>query len=505
MFYLIFSWISSFIQLVALFLLVYSLFRAIHYFWNLYHSLQYDSTCKDPLPGGGMGWPIIGETFQLILKGSKFYEERFKKHGKIFKTHVLGKPIIRVYGAENLQKIFQLENEILAPSLPTSTRSLLGQHAISGMFGTLHAVARKRIMEAFRHSALESYVPSIQKQIDETLENWCSKEKVTVYPEMRELIFRVNGSTLCGFNYSKTEILSLTETFKVFSDNIFCLPINIPGSGLNKGMKAREILLERIGASVRKKRESDSLEDRTALRLLMEYMDETKDDVDDKIIKDVVLELLFASFSTTSSAATTLLMNLSRHPEVVARIKQELEESGLYSLDNVHGLSLAEINSLKYTAAVVRESLRLTPPVGGGFRKVLQTFTLEGKQIPKGWTLLWSIRETMGYSSYYDNVDQFYPDRFINNEKEYKVISNRYNYCVFGGGPRSCIGKHLAILFLKILTIELTRKCNWRLLTTDLKIALLPVPHPKNGLPVKFMRNNQEKQETKIESTKKID
>ncbi|XP_033126480.1 cytochrome P450 26B1-like [Anneissia japonica] len=478
---------SASVHLMSVLLVLYFLLCAIKYIWNIYHNMQYDKTFQAPLPDGNMGWPIIGETIQLILKGSNFYEERFQKHGKLFKTHILGKPVIRVYGAENLQKIFQLENEILSPSLPHSTRSLLGEHALSSAFGARHTTMRKRALTAFRHSALASYVSSIQTQIDETLEDWCAREFVLVYPEMGELIFRVGGVTLCGFNYSKKDIMSLTKTFKVFMDNIFSLPINIPGSGLNKGMKARKILLERIETSIRSKRDTDSSEDQNALRFLMECLDDT---TDYDQIKDLALELLFASFATTSSAATTLVLNLSRNPEVVARIKEELKESALHSSDDSLQLKLKDIHNLKYVSAVVTETLRITPPVGGGFRKVLQTFTLEGKQIPKDWTLVWSIRETMAYSSYYTNTHEFNPDRFMTDDKDEKFTQNRYNYCVFGGGPRSCIGKQFAILFLKVFTIELIRKCSWGIQAEDkLKMGFLPVPHPKNGLPVKFMPN----------------
>ena len=105
---------------------------------------------------------------------------------------------------------------------------------------------------------------------------------------------------------------------------------------------------------------------------------------------------------------------------------------------------------------------------------------LQGFQIPKGWTVVFSIRETHENTDLFSNGDQFNPDRWETIKDE------RFNYLPFGGGRRSCPGQEFAILVLKIFAIELSRNCTWKLLNESAQMRYLPVPHPVDGLPVTF-------------------
>lgn len=91
------------------------------------------------------------------------------------------------------------------------------------------------------------------------------------------------------------------------------------------------------------------------------------------------MELIFAAHSTTASAATSLVLQLLLHPEVVQRLRLELEAQNLTSSSRlrVPDVSLEQLSQLAYLDRVIREVLRLLPPVSGGYRTVLQTFELE--------------------------------------------------------------------------------------------------------------------------------
>lgn len=104
------------------------------------------------------------------------------------------------------------------------------------------------------------------------------------------------------------------------------------------------------------------------------------------------MELIFAAHSTTASASTSLVLQLLRHPAVVERARAELEAEGLDPLAGVVGagppgqelrpnqvpaLSLDKLSRLRYIDCVVKEVLRVLPPVSGGYRTALQTFELD--------------------------------------------------------------------------------------------------------------------------------
>lgn len=98
---------------------------------------------------------------------------------------------------------------------------------------------------------------------------------------------------------------------------------------------------------------------------------------------------------------------------------------------------------------------------------------------------MYSIRDTHDTAPVFKDVDVFDPERFGQGRSEDK--EGRFHYLPFGGGVRTCLGKHLAKLFLKALAIELASTSRFELATrTFPKITLVPVVHPVDGLKVKF-------------------
>lgn len=107
------------------------------------------------------------------------------------------------------------------------------------------------------------------------------------------------------------------------------------------------------------------------------------------------MELLFAAFFTTASASTSLVLLLLQHPAAIAKIQQELAAQGLGSTCSCGpaaagdgtgpwpdcscepDLSLTALGRLRYVDCVVKEVLRLLPPVSGGYRTALRTFELD--------------------------------------------------------------------------------------------------------------------------------
>ncbi len=80
------------------------------------------------------------ETFR---QGSNFHISRRERHGNVFKTHLLGKPVIRVTGAENIRKILLGEHSLVCTQWPQSTRIILGPNTLVNSIGDLHKRKRK--------------------------------------------------------------------------------------------------------------------------------------------------------------------------------------------------------------------------------------------------------------------------------------------------------------------------------------------------------------------------
>lgn len=250
-------------------------------------------------------------------------------------------------------------------------------------------------------------------------------------------------------------------------------------------------------------------------------------------LKETAVELIFAAHSTTASASTSLVMQLLRHPAVVEKARVELEAEDLgyeshsshipsgvttetegdaadeettYLLNrgcpnwrdggafpqpqsHIPYLSLDKLSQLRFLDCVVKEVLRFLPPVSGGYRTALQTFELDGYQIPKGWSVMYSIRDTHETAAAFQSPEMFDPDRFGLDRDECR--SARFSYVPFGGGVRSCVGKELAQIILKTLAVELIGTCKWTLATENFpKMQTVPIVHPVNGLHVRFAYNH---------------
>ncbi|NWT10566.1 CP26B protein, partial [Vireo altiloquus] len=341
----------------------------------------------------------------------------------------------------------------------------------------------------FSHEALESYLPKIQLVIKDTLRAWSSNpEPINVYHEAQKLTFRMAIRVLLGFRIPDEELGRLFEVYQQFVENVFSLPMDLPFSGYRRGIRARETLQKGLEKAIQEKLQNTQGKDYAdALDILIESGKEHGKELTMQELKDGTLELIFAAYATTASASTSLIMQLLKHPRVLEKLREELRSKGILHNGCIceGSLRLDNINGLHYLDCVIKEVLRLFTPISGGYRTVLQTFELDGFQIPKGWSVMYSIRDTHDTAPVFKDVDVFDPDRFGQGRSEDK--DGRFHYLPFGGGVRTCLGKHLAKLFLKALAIELASTSHFELATrTFPKITLVPVVHPVDGLKVKF-------------------
>ncbi|KFP07157.1 Cytochrome P450 26A1 [Calypte anna] len=425
------------------FLLPLLLFLAAVKLWDLYCVSGRDPSCPLPLPPGTMGLPFFGETLQMVLQRRKFLQMKRKKYGFIYKTHLFGRPTVRVMGAENVRHI------------------LLGEH---------------RLVSGVRPC----------------LERWLGAPEpcLLVYPEVKRLMFRIAMRILLGFQPRQANPdgeQQLVEAFEEMIRNLFSLPIDVPFSGLYRGLRARNVIHAKIEENIRAKMAHKEPEGgyKDVLQLLMEHTQGNGEQLNMQELKESATELLFGGHETTASAATSLVAFLGLHHDVLQKVRKELQVKGLLCSHNQEKqLDMEVLEQLKYTGCVIKETLRLSPPVPGGFRIALKTLELNGYQIPKGWNVIYSICDTHDVADLFTNKDEFNPDRFMSPSPE---DSSRFSFIPFGGGLRSCVGKEFAKVLLKIFTVELARSCDWQLLNGPPTMKTGPIVYPVDNLPTKFI------------------
>uniref|UniRef100_A0A3Q1KEU3 Cytochrome P450 26A1 n=1 Tax=Anabas testudineus TaxID=64144 RepID=A0A3Q1KEU3_ANATE len=458
--------------------------------WEIYMIRGRDPTCPSPLPPGSMGLPFIGETLQLILQRRKFLRMKRQKYGYIYRTHLFGNPTVRVTGADNVRQILLGEHKLVSVQWPASVRTILGSDTLSSVHGAQHKTKKKAILQAFSKEALELYIPVIQEEVRTAVTEWLARDScVLVYPEMKRLMFRIAMRILLGFELEqiKTDEQQLVEAFEEMIKNLFSLPIDVPFSGLYRGLKARNFIHSKIEENIKKKlQDSDrGTSHRDALQQLIDSSKKNGEPLSMQAIKESATELLFGGHETTASTATSLIMFLGLNPEAVDRLRQELMEKVIIQGIDIQNLNIESLQQLKYTGCVIKETLRINPPVPGGFRVALKTFKLNGYQIPKGWNVIYSICDTHDVAEIFPNKEDFQPERFMTKPL---ADSSRFQYIPFGGGSRMCVGKEFAKVLLKIFLVEVVTRCHWTLLNGPPTMKTAPTVYPVDNLPTKFTR-----------------
>uniref|UniRef100_A0A8C8R950 Cytochrome P450 family 26 subfamily C member 1 n=1 Tax=Pelusios castaneus TaxID=367368 RepID=A0A8C8R950_9SAUR len=481
------------------------LLAATRHLWTLRWTLSRDRGSALPLPKGSMGWPFLGETLHWLVQGSSFHSSRRERYGAVFKTHLLGKPVIRVSGAENVRRILLGEHSLVSTEWPQSTHILLGSNTLLGSAGELHRHRRKILAGVFSRAALESYIPGIQKVVKWELRGWCrAPGPITVYSSAKTLTFRIAARILLGLSLEEKQFKDLAKTFEQLVENLFSLPLNVPFSGLRKGIKARDMLHDYMEKAIMEKLQRKNMEGHSdALDFIINSAKEHGKEFTIQELKETAIELIFAAFFTTASASTSLILLLLKHPSAIEKIRQELVAHELnrpcHCLTPAVSpreqpctcqpeMNLEKLSRLRYLDCVIKEVLRVLPPVSGGYRTALQTFELDGYQIPKGWSVMYSIRDTHETAAVYQSApESFDPDRFGAARQEDSQGAGRFHYIPFGGGVRSCIGQELAKAVLKLLAIELVRTARWELATPDFPaMQTVPIVHPVDGLQLFF-------------------
>ena len=131
--------------------------------------------------------------------------------------------------------------------------------------------------------------------------------------------------------------------------------------------------MAKIESVIQKKQSEDTLDNSSVLNILMN--DKVNHSL--KEMKNICLEMLFAGHETTSSACCALVLQIAKHPGVIRRLQMELSELGLESQGSGNDLDIQTLNKMTYVNNVVKEVLRLAPPVGGGVRRALKTFEMD--------------------------------------------------------------------------------------------------------------------------------
>ncbi|MCS5691910.1 cytochrome P450 [Cyanobium sp. FGCU-6] len=414
-----------------------------------------------------------------FFRDPDFARRRFERYGDVFETTLLGQRTVFLRGAEAVADLFA-QAEAVEGWWPESVRVLLGPLSLANRNGADHRARRRVVGQLFTAAALKRYGPGIVALVNELCEELRSAgEAVTLAPRLRRFAFQVIATTVLGLEGADRE--SLFADFETWTRGLFAFPLALPGTPYASAIRARRRLLQRLAAVLERAQAAATAGAPLAaggLDLLAGGLDEAGLPLADADVVEQLLLLLFAGYETTASSLSCLLLTLLQHPAELAWLQEELvalpwpphpwEELAAY--DPVRAPRLD---------AVVKEVMRLTPPVGGFFRRTREPVSLAGVAVPADRVVQLSIAATHRHGAASEDLEAFRPQRHLGGGTTATLLP-------FGGGERVCLGKALAELEIRLLAVGVLRRLALTLEPgQDLTLAVIPSPAPKDGLRVR--------------------
>ncbi|KAK2647786.1 hypothetical protein Ddye_015275 [Dipteronia dyeriana] len=431
-----------------------------------------------PLPPGSLGWPYIGETFQLYSQNPNvFFASKVKRYGSIFKTHILGCPCVMISSPEAAKFVLVTRAHLFKPTFPASKEKMLGKQAIFFHQGDYHTKLRKLVLRAFMPEAIKTIVPDIESLAKDSIQSWEGR-LITTFQEMKTYTFNVALLSIFG----KDEVLyreDLKRCYYILEKGYNSMPINLPGTLFNKSMKARNELAQIVAKilSTRRQMKLDHTD------LLASFMGD-KEGLTDEQIADNIIGVIFAARDTTASVMTWILKYLGENPSVLQAVTEEQEaiiKSNSGDDEKAPSLSWADTKKMPITSRVIQETLRVASILSFTFREAVEDVEYQGYLIPKGWKVLPLFRNIHHSPEIFPDPERFDPSRF-------EVAPKPNTFMPFGNGTHSCPGNELAKIEMLILLHHLTTKYRWSMVGSNSGIQYGPFALPQNGLPIRLTK-----------------
>ncbi|WP_420645399.1 cytochrome P450 [Candidatus Leptofilum sp.] len=443
-------------------------------------------------PSGPKGSLILGNAAQFSEDEPTFLLKNVKQYGDIvyfrlahMHTYLLGHPdLIRevlVTQREKFEKA-PLDKQILGNGLLTSD-------------GDFHRRQRRLAQPAFHSKRIHNYAEVMVDYANQLMAGWQDEATVDITEEMMHLTMLIVSKTLfdadgiTGTGDTADSISNAMHDFQTVSNRDyqrgFSLPSWIPTADnrlRNKASAQFNEVMDQIIAERRKTAVNGQVADTgDLLSMLMLSVDEESEFMDDEQLRDEVATLFAAGHETTSNALNWTWYLLAQHPDVEAKLHQELD-----SVLAGRQPTLADLPNLPYSLQIIKESMRLYPPawILNG-RLALEDAQIGGYTIPKGSTVFISPYVMHHLPQYFDEPEMFKPERFT---PEFEKLLPKFAYMPFGGGVRVCIGNAFAMMEAQLILATIAQKYRLALAQTEpVKYKAQITLTPENGIQMRVM------------------
>ncbi len=427
-------------------------------------------------PGPKSSYP--GSGFLRFRKDPMGFLERMaREFGDIVHWKMGGQNVFLINDANLIRDVLITQDKKFDKQLEAS-RSLLGL-GLTVSSGELHRRQRQSIQPRFHRDRIAKFAEVMVQCAARAQNRWEENATLDIKREMERIALRVVGETLFGVNLeSHAEAVSRAMATAIGSPSNMMVPMlkwieKLPLKGVRAAKAGRAVMHAVVDQVIRERRPSAGQTDDLLSSLLV--ADDQINGASDRQLHDEVMNLLIAGYETTANAMSWAWYLISQHPKVEDCLHRELDR-----VVGHRSPTMADFEALRLTQNVIRESLRLYPPLWIIWRRTLEDYPLNGYVAPAGSLVLMCQHVTHRDKRYFPEPLRFNPDRWT---EEFKEHMPKFAYFPFGGGSRQCIGDRFGFLEAVLVVATIARK--WKL-TLATGHPVVPAPlftlRPKYGL-----------------------
>jgi cytochrome P450 len=299
----------------------------------------------------------------------------------------------------------------------------------------LHTHHRRLWNPAFTATAMEDYLPTIERVVAARVERWLGLPEVNALAETRAITFDAAACALAGFA-TRPQLDELRALFY----------LQDKADVARRTQLLLGLLAERRGAPADER-------SRDVVGKIMRARDEDGRPLSDAQIVDHINILLVAGHETTTVLSAWVLYLLATLPEQRQRIEAELDT---LLGDDDGPLTLDALRRMKRLDNFIKEAGRLHAPLLNAPRGVVRAFEFGGYEIPAGAQVRLALAAGHLLPDVFAEPGRFDPERFAPPREEDRRTP--YGLVTFGGGVRSCIGMHFAQIETKTLAAYVLRR-----------------------------------------------
>ncbi|MCB9565752.1 MAG: cytochrome P450 [Myxococcales bacterium] len=408
--------------------------------------------CPDAPPGlvdapRRRGIPIVGPLAGLARDRFDYLEALRREKGEIFALNLPGAPIV-LCDPSHAQRVFRdnVANYRKGGGFWGSLRELLGDGIIVSE-GDRWLRQRRLMQPQFHRQRIAAMVETVIGAIDDSLRGWPDlAPELDVSARMTEITMQVISRTMFGDHVSQEEIAVIASELPVIQRYTMVgvvahgLPRWLPVPGRRRFRAARTTIRALVARLVARQRgEGAGAGEGTLLALLSDAVDaETGAPMSDEQVLDEAVGIFLAGYETTALALSWAIYLLMRHPEVMARLREEV--------DGVLGdrrPTADDLRRLPYARQILMETMRLYPSASWLPRTAVADDAIDGVRIPAGSTVVLPIYLYHRHPGFWEAPERFEPERFAD---EKAAGRHPFAFIPFGAGQRLCIGKELALV-----------------------------------------------------------